>query len=790
VSYLSRKRRRDLARQKWQFLAAGLTVTVGVLMFAASYDSYRNLKASYAQTYDRLAFADMTVTGGAADLSTTLEAIDGVAAVTVRHSADVPVTIGDATIRGRLIGMPVDGQPTVDRIDIQTGSGLSSPTDAVAEVHVARTFALGPGDTIEVHGPDQSTFDVVGVAASAEYIWPAAGTQDIFPDAHQFGVFFVDDAAVAALGDPLVVTETLVAYDEGADRTAVDASVTSAAVAAGATNILTAAEQPSNSTLQLDVEGFGAMAIAFPVLFLTAAGMAVYVMMTRIVFAQRSIIGTLRASGMPARRLRSHYLGFGLWIGTVGSLVGIALGVATGAAMTSIYTGELDIPDTVIALHPLTIVVGIAFGVLTGAVAALVPARSAYRIEPAEAMRGVAPTIRGGRSSIERLMPWLARSSVRTRMTVRGIGRAKRRSLSTVIGVVLALVLVLASGGMIDTVVTLIHQQFDEIDLQDASIILAQPLTAPMITSIAAVPGVADAEPVVMMPATIRIDGRTVATTIQGFEADTRMHGWTNDAGVLPADGLVAGRAIADRLDVGIGDVVTVDLPSLDTSVRMTLADFVDEPLGMPLYLRTDALVRALTASGVPDPRAALDVPSITTAMTVFDEGVDRSTVIAAIGDLDGVVAVHDARALYAQVQQYLGLFYVFVGIMLVFGAVMAFALMFATISVNVAERSGEFADLRANGMSERSIGWMIAGENLLLTAIGIIPGVILGVLAARWFMTLFDNDSFSFTATVQPLTIAVAVVGMVVVALLSMIPGIRTVRKLDIGAVVRERAV
>jgi putative ABC transport system permease protein len=175
--------------------------------------------------------------------------------------------------------------------------------------------------------------------------------------------------------------------------------------------------------------------------------------------------------------------------------------------------------------------------------------------------------------------------------------------------------------------------------------------------------------------------------------------------------------------------------------------------------------------------------------MVMFDGTRERGATIAAIEQLDGVLTVHDARSLYLQIQQYLALFYVFVGIMLVFGAVMAFALMFATISVNISERSGEFANMRANGMSERSIGRMIAGENLMLTALGIVPGVILGIVAATWFMGLFDNDSFSFTVTVRPATIAVAVIGMVVVAILSMIPGIRSVRRLDLGSVVRERA-
>ena len=353
-----------------------MTVVIGIMMFAATYDSYLNLTASYEQTYDRLAFADMTIAGGDDALPDTIEAIPGVQAVIVRHTADIPITIGDDTLRGRMVGTPAAGQPEVNKIDVQTGSYLSAggEFEAVAEVHVARTFDLDIGDAFTVVvGPGQE-FTVTGTAASAEYIWPAASTQEIFPDPEQFGVFFVDEDLVAQLPPSVSVRETLVLYDDDANTEDVDAAVHDAATNAGATGVLTQANHPSQSTLELDVEGFGEMAIAFPILFLTAAGMAVYVLLTRIVFAQRSIIGTLRASGMSARELRRHYLGFGLWIGTVGAVIGVLLGTVSGALMTRMYTGLLDIPDTVIVIRPSTIITGLLFGVAVGALSALVPA--------------------------------------------------------------------------------------------------------------------------------------------------------------------------------------------------------------------------------------------------------------------------------------------------------------------------------------------------------------------------------------------------------------------------------
>ncbi|MFV1999221.1 MAG: ABC transporter permease, partial [Acidimicrobiia bacterium] len=298
------------------------------------------------------------------------------------------------------------------------------------------------------------------------------------------------------------------------------------------------------------------------------------------------------------------------------------------------------------------------------------------------------------------------------------------------------------------------------------------------------------AERVASLGASITNDGETFATSLQGFEQGTVMHGWTNPSGELPAFGLLAGSGLAERIGVSLGDQLTIDLPSLDTSITLELVEFVDEPLGIPLYVRYDVLTEALGQAEVGEPETLMAEPYITTLMTKFDDSFSRQTTIAAIEGTRGVLAVSDSRSLYDLLQQFLSLFYVFGGFMLVFGGVMAYSLMFNTVSMNVSERSTEFAALKASGMPDRTIAWMVAGENLLLTSIGIIPGIALGMWVSAKFIESFNNDAFTFSLSVRPVTIVIAGLSMYVVALLSLIPGVRSVRRLEIGTVIRERAV
>ena len=63
MSLLRRKARRDIGRQKWQFVAVLVTVVLGVALFAGSYNAYLNLGRSLDGSYERLAMADATVIG-------------------------------------------------------------------------------------------------------------------------------------------------------------------------------------------------------------------------------------------------------------------------------------------------------------------------------------------------------------------------------------------------------------------------------------------------------------------------------------------------------------------------------------------------------------------------------------------------------------------------------------------------------------------------------------------------------------------------------------------------------
>ena len=375
MRYLRVKLRRDLSAQRWQFAAVFVTVFLGVLLFCASYDAYRNLTISYRRTYERLALADMTVSGAGQGFAGGVAQLAGVSATAQRTQADVPLRVGDRVLVGRVVGMPPGQQPPVDKLDVVRGSYLPAAGGdvAVIETHMAAYYHLRPGDHVDVlTSSGWKPFTLAGEAVSAEYLWPARSNQMPFEAPGDFGVLFVPEPVVAGLAAVSTQSQDLVLYSAGADRASLDAQVSQAAQAAGGVAVAQA-DLPSNKTLSLDLTGFGQMSVLFPLMFLLVAGLAAYMLLTRVVATQRQQIGTLRANGLSRRTVVRHYVGFGLVVGAAGAVAGVLLGVPAGWAITGTYTKQLGIPDTVRAFRAITPLVGLLFGIAVAVFSAWVP---------------------------------------------------------------------------------------------------------------------------------------------------------------------------------------------------------------------------------------------------------------------------------------------------------------------------------------------------------------------------------------------------------------------------------
>jgi ABC-type antimicrobial peptide transport system permease subunit len=118
----------------------------------------------------------------------------------------------------------------------------------------------------------------------------------------------------------------------------------------------------------------------FGAVTLLLAGLGVYGVITLVAAERTSEVGVRLALGASPMHVMSLVLGEAVRL----ALVGIALGVAAALALTPLLEWQLFGVGAMDPLTYLTVALALA---LTAAVAALVPARRAMKIDPAKTLR-------------------------------------------------------------------------------------------------------------------------------------------------------------------------------------------------------------------------------------------------------------------------------------------------------------------------------------------------------------------------------------------------------------------
>jgi len=466
----------------------------------------------------------------------------------------------------------------------------------------------------------------------------------------------------------------------------------------------------------------------------------------------------------------------GAAVAAVAAVLGVLVGAAATSAYTKAYTSLLGLPDTVIEHRISTAVIGLTLGLVAGVIGGLAPSIGAVRTAPAEAMRGddVHP-IRIG--PLTRLSARWTMLPVAVRMALRSLTRSRRRTAATMVAGVLGLVLILASTVMLTSVRAMLDVEFRSVQRQDATVLVA-PGTNNVAAQLESLPGVTVVEPATVARVSLTANGRTYPTSLTGLEPATVMHGFRAPGGTertLPADGVLAGVALADKLGVRVGDNMTV-IPAVGPAREIHLAGLLDEPLGTAVYA-TNVTATSITNAGANG------------YLLRFDHNVDRDRVRAAATSLPGVVAYADKHAVENQLNRFLIIFWVFAGAMLVLGALLAFTVIYVTMTVNLAERTGELATLRATGAPARRLTAALAFENLAATLLALPIGLAAGVGAGWLFLRSYNNDLFNLHLSIGPTALILASAAITAAAVFSQLPAARLIKRIDVARVVRDRA-
>ena len=116
-----------------------------------------------------------------------------------------------------------------------------------------------------------------------------------------------------------------------------------------------------------------------------------------------------------------------------------------------------------------------------------------------------------------------------------------------------------------------------------------------------------------------------------------------------------------------------------------------------------------------------------------------------------------------------------------------AIAVLFNTLVMNLAERDRELATLRVLGASNNRLGAMLFGEHLAIGLIGGILGCIFSVMGTKFLMSTFVTWAAYFTVAPSNNSIFI-LIGIVVFISISLTPfGMWRIKKMDLVEKVKD---
>jgi putative ABC transport system permease protein len=766
---------RDIMARKFQFGALMVIVALGITIYACLAVAFTNIQNSYDRTYAETHFADFTVKVKEAPDSVVDEVrgLPNVERVEGRQVIDTGLLLsGGQLIQARLIGAPGDHRPTVNDVVLRSGRYFQpGDRDVVLPVSSFTDFYhLTSGDTIQIYTPGGlHTLTIVGSVSSPEYLILAASKQDLLASPRRFGVFFLPEEQLQTLFSKQGKINEVNVVVANEDKREDNISAATALLAPyGVQQTVRSEDQPSRAGTELDLEGAQEFATLLPALILIVGAFAIFIAMSRLVRAQRAIIGLARAVGYGAREVVIHYLLMAMVVALAGGVLGIVLGYGLSIVLTKAYASALNIPLVSNQFQGEPIAVSVVLSIVVALAAAAVPAWSAARTLPASAMRP-SPEValaKGSVPLIERVFGLGRRPPMLLRLTLRNIWRAPRRTVYTVGAVSLGLVLLVAGFSTFDSMNFMMDTQFNKVDQWDLAGMFSSPQSGDALINIKAIEGVERAEPAYFALAEATARGRRSDLQLVALSPGQELHGFDLEGGgnaenLLTKGDIILTKGVADKLHVGVGD--KVEIKSEGGTAALEVGGVSKEPLGGLAY------VSISTKEGLLGLAAGFNGVFLRTTSPSLDRDVQAA--LYRMPDVEGVEIKREVRDDF---QKALALFNVMTGFVVAFCLVMFVAIVFNTMTVNVLERERETATMRTLGSSSLSVAAMLVIEGLAFSLLAIAPGLILGTWVSSYLIQAFNSEFLTMSFHMFTRTYLFISILVVLASLLSTLPSIR----------------
>jgi len=505
---------------------------------------------------------------------------------------------------------------------------------------------------------------------------------------------------------------------------------------------------------ETDSEIVMGIANVFPIFFFLVAALVCVTTMTRMMEEQRTQVGILKALGYSNGAITGKYMAYSVSASLTGAVVGFFFGTWVFPWVIWVaYKMMYNLGDSYYVFDGRLAVIGIVVAFLCSGGTTFVCCYQELSEMAANLMRPKAPKP-GKRVLLERIPPIWNRLRFLDKVSVRNLFRYKKRFFMMIIGVSGCTALLVAAFGIKDSVSSIADKQFGEIFVYDLSVNVKENTDLKALD----IAGRRDVEmclPVLAQSVDMKAGRESksvnllVPESTKDFDSYMSLFSEEGDRLTFPKDGEVFITAkLAERYHIGVGDTISVkdnDLRGGEVTVGGIFQNYFNH------YI----LATPKTYEGLFGKQAVFHEEFVN-----ISEDSDVHAVSAALMKDENVTNVSvnaDIRQNIADMMKSLN--YV---VFLVIGcaAALAFIVIYNLNNINITERIREIATIKVLGFYREETKSYIFRENVVLTLLGSLVGLVLGYYLHAFIMSEINLDAISFDVNVRALSYVYSVIG------------------------------
>ena len=482
----------------------------------------------------------------------------------------------------------------------------------------------------------------------------------------------------------------------------------------------------------------------FPVFFILIAALVCITTMTRMIDEERTQIGTLKALGYTDREIMNKYL---IYSGS-GAVLGCALGIAAGSTifpqiLWKAYCIMLSIqPNVVLTVNwPLSLAVLVTYTAIMLFVTWWCCHKTLAE-NPAELIRPKAPE--AGKQIFVEKLPFWKRISFLNKVTIRNIFRYKQRLAMMLIGIGGCTALLLTGFGLRDSISNVAAYQFENVTKYDMSVYFREePSERQQDKFIKAVEHDASNRMFYHQSSVeVDFDNRVKEVyLLSGGDEMTEFIDFHKGETPLSLPGknqVLLSSGVAENLGIRQGDEVILRNSDLE-ELRLTVSAIYDNHV----YNYAIVSPETITEQWGREPEYQM-------AFICVKDGADVHALGAAISDLSFVMNVAVSEDLAATVGRMMEALDLVVWVIVFCAGLLAVTVLYNLTNININERIREIATIKVLGFNASETAAYVFKENLALTVVGTLLGLVFGKLLLIFVMSQIKIDMVWFTVLTE----------------------------------------